>query len=209
MASYATPPPQTTTRLARLAVRPKLASGSSSGVMTVSSIPIRCRSATQDAGGDHGLRPTVNEQVGGLASREQLMAECDVILLPKPVVADLLTLPLGKVLWGWPHCVQDERLTQVAIDRRLALIAWEAMHHWTREGNFSLHVFHQKHSAGCRDSERRSHRQRPRSTGRRSVTCGVDILQARGGGDCDDAGARGRRRARARRLALLAAPFLP
>jgi alanine dehydrogenase len=80
--------------------------------------------------------------VGGIRTREQLMAECDVILLPKPVLADLVALPPGRVLWGWPHCVQDEELTQVAIDRRLTLIAWEAMHHWTHEGKFSLHVFH-------------------------------------------------------------------
>ena len=81
-------------------------------------------------------------EVGGLRSREQLMEECDVVLLPKPQPEDLTALPLGKVLWGWPHCVQDEAITQVAIDRRLTLIAWEAMNHWTHEGNFSLHVFH-------------------------------------------------------------------
>jgi alanine dehydrogenase len=80
--------------------------------------------------------------VAGLRSREQLFQECDVVLLPKPVAEDLRRLPPGKVLWGWPHCVQDEVLTQVAIDRRLTLIAWEAMNHWTHEGNFSLHVFH-------------------------------------------------------------------
>jgi alanine dehydrogenase len=33
-------------------------------------------------------------------------------------------------------------MTQTAIDRRLTLIAFEAMHHWTRKGDFSLHVFH-------------------------------------------------------------------
>ena len=55
---------------------------------------------------------------------------------------DLTALRPGTVLWGWPHCVQDEVLTQVAIDRRLTLIAWEAMNHWTDDGNFSLHVFH-------------------------------------------------------------------
>ena len=52
------------------------------------------------------------EHVGGVRSREQLMAECDVILLPKPVLADLVTLPPRRVLWGWPHCVQDEELTR-------------------------------------------------------------------------------------------------
>jgi alanine dehydrogenase len=81
-------------------------------------------------------------EVEGLRSREQLMEECDVVLLPKPLAEDLTALPPGKVLWGWPHCVQDEAITQVAIDRRLTLIAWEAMNHWTHEGSFSLHVFH-------------------------------------------------------------------
>ena len=48
----------------------------------------------------------------------------------------------GQVLWGWPHCVQDDEITQVAIDRRLTLIAFEAMNHWNSDGSFSLHVFH-------------------------------------------------------------------
>ena len=46
------------------------------------------------------------------------------------------------MLWGWPHCVQDTELTQLAIDRRLTLIAFEAMNHWTRDGSVGLHVFH-------------------------------------------------------------------
>lgn len=33
-------------------------------------------------------------------------------------------------------------MTQTAIDGRLTLIAFEAMQHWTRRGDFSLHVFH-------------------------------------------------------------------
>ena len=82
------------------------------------------------------------ERVGGLRSREQLIAECDVIVLPKPLHADVAGLRPGQVLWGWPHCVQDVELTQISIDRRLTVIAWEAMNHWTRDGAFSLHVFH-------------------------------------------------------------------
>ncbi|MFV8184486.1 N(5)-(carboxyethyl)ornithine synthase [Streptomyces sp. AF1B] len=80
--------------------------------------------------------------VAGLRSREQLLAECDVLLLPKPMHDDVAALREGQVLWGWPHCVQDERMTQLAIDRRLTLIAWEAMNHWTSTGAFSVHVFH-------------------------------------------------------------------
>ncbi|MET8678003.1 N(5)-(carboxyethyl)ornithine synthase [Streptomyces sp. NPDC004647] len=80
--------------------------------------------------------------VAGFRSREQLIAECDIILLAKPLPEDLAELREGQVLWGWPHCVQDKKLTQVAIDRQLTLIAFEAMNHWTTDGWFNLHVFH-------------------------------------------------------------------
>jgi alanine dehydrogenase len=79
--------------------------------------------------------------VGGLRSHEQLH-ECDVLLLPKPMPEDLAGMREGQVLWGWPHCVQDETITQLAIDRRLTLIAWEAMNHWADDGSFGIHVFH-------------------------------------------------------------------
>jgi alanine dehydrogenase len=80
--------------------------------------------------------------VAGLRSREELLAQCDVVILPKPLADDLETLRAGQVVWGWPHCVQDARMTQLAIDRGLTLIAFEAMNHWTKAGNFSVHVFH-------------------------------------------------------------------
>ncbi len=80
--------------------------------------------------------------VAGFRTREELVAECDVILQPKPLLSDIAALRVGQVLWGWPHCVQDEALTQVAIDQKLTLIAFEAMNHWNSDGSFSLHVFH-------------------------------------------------------------------
>ena len=80
--------------------------------------------------------------VAGLLPREEILARCDVVVLPKPVADDLRHLRAGQVVWGWPHCVQDVEMTQLAIDRGLTLIAWEAMNHWTREGAFSVHVFH-------------------------------------------------------------------
>jgi alanine dehydrogenase len=80
--------------------------------------------------------------VGGIWTREQLLAGCDVILLPKVQSADLAEMLVGQTVWGWPHCVQDTELTQIAIDRRLTLIAFEAMNHWQADGGFGLHVFH-------------------------------------------------------------------
>jgi alanine dehydrogenase len=88
--------------------------------------------------GDSQLRAWV----AGFRTRGQLVEECDVILQPKPVLSDIEQMRIGQVLWGWPHCVQDKELTQVAIDQKLTLIAFEAMNHWNRDGSFNLHVFH-------------------------------------------------------------------
>jgi alanine dehydrogenase len=79
--------------------------------------------------------------VAGLGTREQLLADCDVILLPKPLPQDLAEMRAGQVLWGWPHCVQNEDVTQLGVDRRLTLIAFEAMNQWAPDGSFRLHVF--------------------------------------------------------------------
>ena len=47
--------------------------------------------------------------VGGLRSRDELLAECDVVILPKPLADDLETLRPGQVVWGWPHSVRASR----------------------------------------------------------------------------------------------------
>jgi alanine dehydrogenase len=87
---------------------------------------------------DAALEPLV----GALGDRDEIIALADIVLLPKPQASDLEELRDGQVLWGWPHCVQDTRITQLAIDKRLTLIAWEAMNHWQSDGGFGLHVFH-------------------------------------------------------------------
>jgi alanine dehydrogenase len=80
--------------------------------------------------------------VAGVLPRAELIARSDVVLLAKPMLDDVAELRDGQVLWGWPHCVQDAKLTQQAVDARLTVIAFEAMNHWTSDGSFGLHVFH-------------------------------------------------------------------
>ena len=82
------------------------------------------------------------DSVAGFASREEILGSCDVVVLPKPQHADVAMMGPGQVLWGWPHCVQDPVMTQLAIDRRLTMIAFESMNHWTVDGAVGLHVFH-------------------------------------------------------------------
>jgi alanine dehydrogenase len=84
----------------------------------------------------------LSELVAGMASRDEILETADVVLLPKPTLEDLRDMREGQVLWGWPHCVQNAELTQVAIDKGLTLIAWEAMNHWSPDGGFVVHVFH-------------------------------------------------------------------
>ncbi|PRA10520.1 alanine dehydrogenase [Arthrobacter sp. MYb211] len=80
--------------------------------------------------------------VGTIATRSEIMQTADILLLPKPQHADLEEMRVGQTLWGWPHCVQDQKLTQLAVDKKLTLIAFEAMNHWGSDGSFGLHVFH-------------------------------------------------------------------
>lgn len=83
----------------------------------------------------------LSEHVAGFASREEILAASEVVLLPKPQYADLAAMSPGQILWGWPHCVQDTELTQLAIDRQLTLIAFEVMNYWAQDGGFATHVF--------------------------------------------------------------------
>lgn len=78
--------------------------------------------------------------VGAILSRADLIARADIVLLAKPLADDLRDLRDGQTLWGWPHSVQDIEMTQIAIDKRLTLIAFEAMTHGVQPGG--LHVFH-------------------------------------------------------------------
>ncbi len=87
---------------------------------------------------DAELRPLV----GSIAPRDAVIAASDIVLLPKPQADDVRGLRDGQTLWGWPHLVQDSELTQLAIDKRLTMIAFEAMNHWGSDGTFGLHVFH-------------------------------------------------------------------
>lgn len=104
---------------------------------------LRCQIWLEHGYGDSYGVPDADlaDLVAGFRTQAELIAETDVLLLPKPTLADVGRMRPGQTLWGWPHCVQDPELTQVAIDSRLTLIAWEAMNHWTPDGRFIVHVF--------------------------------------------------------------------
>lgn len=79
---------------------------------------------------------------GGVLTRKELFEQCEIALLAKPVQEDFDEMKQGTIHWGWPHCVQQGGIAQTAIDRKLTLIAWEAMHRWSTQGNWQMHIFH-------------------------------------------------------------------
>ena len=96
----------------------------------------------------YGLRFDVDDSTlakltsGRVASREEILKGCDCVLIPKPLAKDLSGVREGAIVWGWPHCVQQKEITQVSIERKLTLIAWEEMFTWSRTGDKAMHIFY-------------------------------------------------------------------
>ena len=78
----------------------------------------------------------------GCLTRDELFKNCDLILLAKPVVADLQKMKEHQILCGWSHCVQQHDIAQAAIERKLTIIAWEAMNCWSNADHKLLHIFY-------------------------------------------------------------------
>lgn len=79
---------------------------------------------------------------GGIATRHNLLAEIGSVIINKPVLADLQELCEGGTLWGYVHCVQQQDVTQMAIDRKQTLIAFEDMYIWSPSGQVGRHTFY-------------------------------------------------------------------
>ena len=84
----------------------------------------------------------ITAQTGGVATRSELLAHSDVVIVAKPVLEDLQELHEGGILWGYPHCVQQNAITQTAIDRKQTLIAFEDMFVWKPNGEMGRHTFY-------------------------------------------------------------------
>ena len=84
----------------------------------------------------------LSEQTGGIASRDELLESMDTTIIAKPVLADFEQLREGGILWGYPHCTQQRQVTQIAIDRKQTLIAFEDMFVWGPKGQTGRHTFY-------------------------------------------------------------------
>jgi len=81
-------------------------------------------------------------QIGGFASRDEILETTGTVIIAKPVLADFEQLCEGGVLWGYPHCTQQRQITQTAIDRKQTIIAFEDMFVWGPKGQIGRHTFY-------------------------------------------------------------------
>ena len=88
--------------------------------------------------GDDEIAPLV----GGMASRIEILADIGASIIAKPILSDLKELKKGGILWGYPHCVQQGAIVQIAIDRKQTLIAFEDMFAWSPSGLKGRHTFY-------------------------------------------------------------------
>lgn len=92
-------------------------------------------------GDDYGYSDNQLEQIGcKFDTRDNLFKKCNIIILPKPVAKDLQQMQQGATLCGWTHAVQQRDITDIAIEKKLTLIAWEEMNYITK--NTKVHSFY-------------------------------------------------------------------
>lgn len=84
----------------------------------------------------------ISSRTGGIATRSEILKDIGSAIIAKPVLADLHEIKEGGVIWGYPHCAQQKEITQVAIDRKLTLIAFEDMFVWNPQGQIGRHTFY-------------------------------------------------------------------
>jgi N5-(carboxyethyl)ornithine synthase len=95
----------------------------------------------KDYGVDYGYSDMQLETMGcKFAKREDLFHKAGILILPKPVAADLEQMLEGQILCGWTHAVQQRDIADLAIEKKLTLLAWEEMNHVT--STTKMHTFY-------------------------------------------------------------------
>ncbi len=74
-----------------------------------------------------------------LLPRQTLLQSCDAVILPKPMLTDFQQMRENMTVWGWIHSVQQQEITQIAIDKKMTLVAFENMNHQGKQGR--VHIF--------------------------------------------------------------------
>lgn len=71
--------------------------------------------------------------------RKTCLSSIDKIILPKPTEEDIKQMKPNTTLWGWVHAIQQQEITQLAIERKLTYVAWENMFY--KNSRSVTHIF--------------------------------------------------------------------
>lgn len=66
--------------------------------------------------------------------RSSLISSSDCCLIVRPTPSDLASVKNGATLVGWFHCVQNQTITKLAVDKKLTLICMEGL--FTENGRY-------------------------------------------------------------------------
>ncbi|ASG67818.1 alanine dehydrogenase [Francisella halioticida] len=79
----------------------------------------------------------------GISSREEILKTIGNVILITPTPKDLKEIKENSTILGWTNCVKDKEITQLAIDKKLTLISFEAMFLSNKEEKVKQNIFHQ------------------------------------------------------------------
>lgn len=82
----------------------------------------------------------LNQNYVKTAKRQEIFKLVNLVVLPKPVKDDYHYFQTNQIVWGWPHAVQTPAIVDVAIEKKLTLIAWEHMYAWDQDVK-GKHIF--------------------------------------------------------------------
>lgn len=71
--------------------------------------------------------------------RSKLLKNFYSFIMPKPVEDDFKEMNNGSTIWGWIHSVQQEKIAQIAIDKKMTFVAWENMYYTGKRNR--MHIF--------------------------------------------------------------------
>jgi len=96
---------------------------------------------------DYGARFRISDgeilqSVAGTKTREEIFAECDIVMIFKPTFADFPFFRPNQIIWGAFHLVQTPAFVQEAIEKKLTCIAMESMFTWRPDGKRGVWLFH-------------------------------------------------------------------
>jgi N5-(carboxyethyl)ornithine synthase len=80
------------------------------------------------AGLFHETDETLQQAGFHLLPREVLLRQADILFILKPLPEDLRQAKIGSTIIGWCHAVQQQGIAQIAVQRRLTLMAMEDMY---------------------------------------------------------------------------------